>query len=238
MPNVPSRGSRIASAGSPPASEAPTPSATSPSPSRGSAAVAATPNVTARTAAANAGTTYAEPHATSATSAPIAAPTAGNSAAPRRRSPSPTSTVRPTGTALRNEMAASTGRVRSGIGGCGGLRRAGHARRVERGRGLPGGERDPDPAEGAGGARARARPEPEVEQGFDPERGEDQGVAGFRRTGGRDQRVSDAFLHPNGHQRGRARDEPIEQDRDPPGRGAERHADEERDLEAADRGED
>src|SRR5829696_2181084 len=238
-PNVPKRGSRIACAGSRPASEAPIPSPTSASPSRWSAAVTATPAAMPSTAATDAGSTWAEPQATSATRAPTTAPTAGNSAALRRRSRGPSSTARPTGTALRKESAARTGLIRSRIGGGRhwfdrgrGSTDAGGVERIHVGQDR---DRRAHERERERRAGALAQAQSKVEQRFEPKVVEHQRVTGFGRAGGRDERGDGRLPEPDRDQPGRARDEPIEQDGDPARRGAKGHPDQERDLEAAHR---
>ena len=135
------------------------------------AAVTITPAATPSTAAGKEGTTSAAPHATAAVSAPIRAPTTGKSARPRRRSRSPTSVLRPIGTAVRNVTAATADRIPS---------RTADARRLEGRHVRQDRDRRANQWQRERGAGPLTEPEPEIEQRLETEPLEDERVPRLR----------------------------------------------------------
>jgi len=83
-------------------------------------------------------------------------------------------------------------------------------------------------------AGALAEPQPEIEQGRAPERRKRNCVAGFCRAMCHHQVTRRARRESDGSERGGAADEAVDDDRDAPGGGAEHHAGEACDFEAAD----
>src|SRR6266511_1482287 len=226
-PKLPTRGSRmISSARS--RDEAPTASAVSASASTCSAPVSTSDTATAMLAARSGDRRGCRIAAVAPVAAPMPAPTSGKSTAPRATSAPSSASGRPSGSRVRKVTAAAAARtLAAGIGhssGCEG-RHVLH----DRGGGVEQGQ-------GEGGAAPLPQPQTEIEQRLETELFENEPVAGLRREVRRNHRVAGVRREPRGDERRRGGDEPVEEDDSAIRRRSERNADEERDLEAAERG--